>query len=500
MKLDQLLRSISIEKEEFFFQFQSHPNYPSALAFSDTLNFLGIKNEAYELEKEYWKELPEKFISIYKNNFALIKKEQNYFKIFSNDIETISKEELIQNSTNFVLLFEKEQDKNTETKINFNYFVNILLIILLVFTVLTKNWFHTAYNVLSLIGIYISLEIFNNKFGKESIVLNNICGRITLNNQSSCTKIIDSDKINIFGLKLSDFSLIYFIGIASLGLFFSYTEEILKIISIISVPIILYSLFIQVFIEKKFCKICLLLITVLILQIVISQNYFLFHSTLNTIIISLIAFVFLFFSIVFLNKILIEKHALKISNIKNIRFKRNFDLFKKELFHNNKVFFENDKNGFFIGLPNSKLHISLISNPFCGFCKEAHYILEELLKKYPNDISAQVRFNHSSKSDEKQKFLLSNLLSIYIDNGSDAFIYALHQWFDKKEDSLPLDNKKRVDFEEIYKISDENFKYNFNFTPVFLINGYKFPEKYERNDIFYFIDEILEDEEIINEK
>lgn len=41
------------EKNEFLFQFQSHPNYPSALAFSDTLNFLGVKNNAYNLEKEY---------------------------------------------------------------------------------------------------------------------------------------------------------------------------------------------------------------------------------------------------------------------------------------------------------------------------------------------------------------------------------------------------------------------------------------------------------------
>ena len=58
------------EKNEFLFQFQSHPNYPSALAFSDTLNFLGVKNNAYNLEKEYWGELPEEFITIYNHNFA----------------------------------------------------------------------------------------------------------------------------------------------------------------------------------------------------------------------------------------------------------------------------------------------------------------------------------------------------------------------------------------------------------------------------------------------
>jgi hypothetical protein len=48
----KLLSSLKIDNQEFHFQFQSHPDYPSALAFSDTLNFLGVKNTAYNLEKK----------------------------------------------------------------------------------------------------------------------------------------------------------------------------------------------------------------------------------------------------------------------------------------------------------------------------------------------------------------------------------------------------------------------------------------------------------------
>lgn len=74
MTFNNILNFLKINNSEFLFQFQSHPSYPSALAFSDTLNFMGVKNDAYQLEKEYWDELPESFITIYKNNFALIKK------------------------------------------------------------------------------------------------------------------------------------------------------------------------------------------------------------------------------------------------------------------------------------------------------------------------------------------------------------------------------------------------------------------------------------------
>ncbi|MBF5027944.1 hypothetical protein [Planobacterium oryzisoli] len=58
MNLDKLTKKLNVNTQEFKFQFQSHPNYPSALALSDTLNFLGIENSAYELEKEYWNEIP----------------------------------------------------------------------------------------------------------------------------------------------------------------------------------------------------------------------------------------------------------------------------------------------------------------------------------------------------------------------------------------------------------------------------------------------------------
>ena len=90
----KIISNLGLDFSEFHFQFQYHPNYPSALAFSDTLNFMGVKNNAYNLEKEYWEELPQKFITIYNYNFALIKKEEQGFKIFSEEVKTISKEDL----------------------------------------------------------------------------------------------------------------------------------------------------------------------------------------------------------------------------------------------------------------------------------------------------------------------------------------------------------------------------------------------------------------------
>ena len=60
MFIDHILNNLKLNKEEFLFQFRSHPDYPSILAFSDTLNFMGIKNDAYEIDKADWHDLPER--------------------------------------------------------------------------------------------------------------------------------------------------------------------------------------------------------------------------------------------------------------------------------------------------------------------------------------------------------------------------------------------------------------------------------------------------------
>jgi ABC-type bacteriocin/lantibiotic exporter with double-glycine peptidase domain len=107
MLLDKLINYLKLDKQEFLFQFNSHPNYPSALAFSDTLNFMGVRNDAYELDKEYWDELPEEFITIVDNSFSLVKKNGTQYSIYSDKAKTLNKEELHKKSTDFVLLLKK---------------------------------------------------------------------------------------------------------------------------------------------------------------------------------------------------------------------------------------------------------------------------------------------------------------------------------------------------------------------------------------------------------
>jgi uncharacterized membrane protein/thiol-disulfide isomerase/thioredoxin len=464
---------------------------------------MGVRNDAYELDKEYWDELPEEFIAIVDNTFSLVKKTGNNYSIYSDKAKTLNKEELHKKATDFVLLFEKENAENKSVT-SYKPFIYAIFAIIAIYTLLNQTWYEGAFNILSMIGVYISLEIFNQKFGNTSTVIGSICGGDAATSQTvnSCNKIIDQDKTSILGLKFSDFSLIYFIGITVLGLFLPATSFIIKGFTLASVIAIGYSLYIQGFVEKAFCRVCLLIISVLIAQLIIS--IFLFDNTyfdLTTSLLSLILWVASFSLILYLNNTLNEKENLQKSNAKNLRFKRNYELFKRELLEKEKITFT-DNETFSVGSKEARLKISIISNPYCGFCKDAHKIMENLLVKYPNDIFVQMRFNYSSeKQNEKFTGLISDFMYIYKNKPEKEFLNIVEYWFETKDEDKIRQKTAAAstheNLEPLINMSIENRDAGLNFTPIILINGYQFPEKYDREDIYYFIDELTEDEEII---
>ncbi len=501
MPLDKLINYLKLDKQEFLFQFNSHPNYPSALAFSDTLNFMGVRNDAYELDKEYWDELPEEFIAIVDNTFSLVKKSGAQYSIYSDKAKTINKDELHQKSTDFVLLFEKDP-AISKSFTSYKPFLYAIFAIIVLYSIVTLTWYEALFNILSLTGVYISIEIFNQKFGNTSAVIGSICGETAANQVvNSCNKIIIQDKTSIWGLKFSDFSLVYFIGITILGLFLPFTTLVIKGLTFASLIAIGYSLYVQGIVEKTFCRVCLLIISILLAQLAIS--IFLFENMyfdMKTALLSITLWAVLLFSVLYLNTTLEEKESLQKSNAKNLKFKRNYDLFKRELLESEKVTFT-DNETFLIGNKDAKIHLSIISNPYCGFCKDAHKIMENLLQKYPDDISVQMRFNYTAdQQDGKATNLVSDFLYTYKNKSQKDFLQLIEYWFETRDE---IKTKLKAgatpaseDLTPVINMSVENRAAGLNFTPVIMINGYPFPDKYDREDIYYFIDELVEDDNI----
>ena len=91
---------ISLDKKEFEFQIQSHPDYPSLLSISDTLSFFNIDNGAMRIGISEIEFLPERFIALlidpnHKTKLYFIEKNGNEYH-YTNDKKQsiITKKEL----------------------------------------------------------------------------------------------------------------------------------------------------------------------------------------------------------------------------------------------------------------------------------------------------------------------------------------------------------------------------------------------------------------------
>ncbi len=67
--------------------FQSHPNYPSLYAITDTLNSLSIENIAIKIPKEQIEELPSIFLAFYDDHLVLVNKSNEKISVENDAFE-----------------------------------------------------------------------------------------------------------------------------------------------------------------------------------------------------------------------------------------------------------------------------------------------------------------------------------------------------------------------------------------------------------------------------
>ena len=219
----------------------------------------------------------------------------------------------------------------------------------------------------------------------------------------------------------------------------------------------------------------------------------------NTVSLALFTSIFsLIAGLVYLLKpIFIEKKEVNEKYIKQLRFSRNYEIFKNTLVKSETQFF--DKEFIVLGNRESKHRISIVTSPLCGYCKDAHQVLDDICNRFGNDIGISIRFNFDENSTNKNLFL--RLAEIYEAQGDVDFMFALKDWFENKN----LDNwlNKFGNFEntdgienKLIEITNENKEKELNFTPNIFLNQYNYPEQYERENLEYFIADWLEDEEL----
>ena len=494
----------------------SHPEFPSLLSLAEIMQRLGVPHLIVKIQKDELSKIAFPYLlhsasnggeMLFVKSKSDLKKQQVNLARWSGVILQAEKTKIIKDSENNAVFFKKRIVKYFIISLLTSIFLLLISPILIFF-----SWSLFFLWITSLGGILIGYVLIAKDLGTKYKVIEHFCNS-GLN--SSCNQILTSNGATLFGvIKLSEIVLAYFliqcflISISTLPLTNGFAIIlILRIWSLLSVPVVVYSVFYQNFVAKAWCKLCLLIDALLLMQMgLLLLNAGLTPSALN----ATITYYFILSSIIFfiiLTVICITKYYFEAFNkilqseSQALRVKNNPIIFAQMLSQQRKVDVSPFKQEIRIGNINAPVQILVVSSLFCRPCQRHHSLISQLVTMYPDILCITFRFVRNYVADGTPsgkpitaQYLIQYWLETVFNepNESEKTEDLMNSWFDlmsmsrfKKshfldKTDIQLDDKS----EAIENLHNEwQVRTNIASTPTTFINGYLMPKEYTAEDL-----------------
>jgi uncharacterized membrane protein len=514
--LEKLLKfnNFSFDEEELELQIKSHPSYPSLHSITGVLDHFGIVNLALDvpINSDVFNQLPDSFIAQIKTDkyedLVLVKKNKNGVVLDTSNKKKqhLSVVEFLKQWTGIVVVVEKEKLKIYD-KNNLHLYVKVLIMLIggVALFSFIKYKFFSAFGfyhfIFSLLGLSVSYLLVKRELGFNSYTVDKLC---SVSERTSCDAVLYSKGAIFLGLfKLSDISFVYFLGLSLnwvlLFLSGSSMNNLIAILSLIMIPVILYSVSYQAFIVKKWCPLCLATSFILLIQVISTFifNSFQYQLDVKEFLFFISSFAISTLAYGYFKSIVETNIKLKEVQIKAYKFKRNISIFEV-LYNNNSILDTeiNDVQEIQFGNPNALFKIVLVTNPLCGYCKLKHQALDRLLLSNAKDVLATIRFNINTEQKENSVYVIANiLLNIYSKNIL-LCQEAIHQIYSNGVNVEKwIENYKMYAEDDYYEVLEAEKKWciynNINFTPAVYLNDREYPKEYDLSDLLLFTDEFV---------
>ncbi|GEN75433.1 vitamin K epoxide reductase family protein [Chryseobacterium hagamense] len=494
---------INIDSEEFKLQLQGHPDFPTLLSYSDTMKFFNIENTSYHVTNDEINLLPEKFIALSNGEFRFIdnKKNNSFFSDWDNIVLIVNNiEEKVKNKLSFPLL----------EIFSIIFFVFIFLLFKVDSTNLSLK---TIFFSTSIIGLTLGFEAYKKTHGKGTIIPIGVCQSKVL--KTDCDFVFNAKRWNILKyIDLSEVSIAFFATQIFCFLIASLLKQtevffyIYKIGLLFFIPIACLSIYYQLFIVKKLCPICLVIISCVAIQLATLYTLFSFKNFNSiAILFYFLAFTSTLIGLYYLKSKFTVFQKLKDENTNYIKFRKNFTFFKNNLSIQKELINKDFSNAFKYGSRDSYINLTLVTNPYCKHCKLFYpyfmKIINHLSEKISINILLDVDFEKQPKEINQAYIELAQIYN-NAENKSE-FLNALNEWYilhnatNKKENWYEKYSKYFQNEDKAISIlKDQRTWLNENeiyYTPSIFINNFEYPTEYERSDIEYFVSEIIDNNE-----
>ncbi len=500
---------IHIDKDEFELQLEGHPDFPSLLAFSDALSFFNIENYSYRIDNEEKDILPENFLALVEGELAVVSNKDN--KIAVNGSPT---KDFFSEWENIILIVDPSEEQ-TQTKSKFqSAYINwgiVALLFLFLFGYDSSNLvLKLIFAATGLIGFIFAYEAYKKTHGKGTFIPVGVCKSDYLN--TDCDMVFNSKKWKIFNkIDLSEISLLFFTSqlvcfiVLSLIKDIEFFFEVYRYGLFAFLPVAFLSLFYQVFVVKKYCPVCMIIIASVCIQLIASNIIFFMNKPIDGNAVALFLIGCFGSVIVLLNLRTKNKKAQKDENMlkRNLKFRRNYQFFKNNLSLQKRLINNDFSSSFVFGNENADQILTFITNPFCKHCKEFYPVFLKLVKKYSDELRINIFFDVDlSREDLDNRMVHINLTNIYINSENKTeFLEALNGWYDvqgyseNKNGWYKKYSKYFGSSENALELLRGHEKWvssnSVHFTPNIFMNDREYPIQYERADLEFFVPEFL---------
>lgn len=484
---------------------EQHPNYPSLYCISDSLKKWKVDHIALKVETGSLEKLPTPFIAHQRSrggNFVVVNNVENIVEYFDGNgkVRKISKEEFGKDWDNTVLLAEKSEqagenhykaNKRRELLNNIRIPIVLLASILLIslYAIVSVSFMFTILIILKFTGCIIAGLLFMLEIDKENPLAKQLCAT---GKKTNCKAILSSKQARIFNLvSWTELGFFYFVGsflylLSGPG---SSTSPVISLLSLATLPYIVFSVFYQWRIARQWCVLCLIVQSIFALEIVVS--YFVFWNTSPSPVITadqllpfFTAFFIPFLFLVVTKKVFLAAHRGKIRRKEFNNLKYNKEVFQALLQNQNNAPRDSDDLGITLGNLNAKNTVIKVCSPYCGPCSKAHTEIEELLDLNP-DLKVKIIFTATNNESDIMVHPVRHLLALYEKNEPQLIKRALADWYtsgrkDYKAFSLKysLNGELKKQGEKIERMDKWCKEAGITHTPTFFVNNFQLPRLY----------------------
>lgn len=510
--LSTFLKLIKVKYTESYLHklAQTHPNKNNMLGLKQVLDVYGIETEGVKYDDKLLAELVFPCILHISGGFVVGKDLENDTITYIYEDTEVKKgvEDFCHIWTGHALL----PTGDFSTAIEPNYASNrkaevikltgkTLLWILPVFiwgmiffsSLLNISFYSCIDTILEWIGLLLCYFLMEKQIFRKSNYGDKVCSAFHLNN---CNDVLFSDKAKVGILSWSEIGFGYFAARLICRIIIPEAQLALALIGWISMLYGIWSLWQQLKVLHNFCLLCTL-VQVVVWTIGVMDMCAITHGVSD-----FYSFVFDFIlveSIIVLS-ILFTHVVASYYNSEKERmdavwklnsFKADEDVFLVKLHQQEHYETSEEDSHVVFGNKDSKIHITILSNPHCNPCAKMHKRVESLLESYGDKLCVQYIFTSFNEDlEESNRFLIASYLQLDTIMSQTIF----QQWFDGEKDNakdyisiIPVDIRVKETEEELEKHWQWRTRTGITATPTILVNGYLLPDGYEIEDLPFLI-------------